>query len=161
MILERATGKSVTEWTQTRLWGPLGMEFDGAWCLDSSQNGFEKMEAGLNARAIDYAKLGQLFLNGGRWNGRQIVSAEWVALASGIDPAGHAPQFADDEYYAYMWWGFWRGGDQPDFTAWGDRGQYVYVSPAHGIVIVRNGTDYGIDPRSWIEVFGKVAEELD
>jgi CubicO group peptidase (beta-lactamase class C family) len=58
MILERTTGMSVTEYTQTRLWNPLGMEFSGAWALDSTTSGFEKMEAGLNARAIDYAKLG-------------------------------------------------------------------------------------------------------
>jgi CubicO group peptidase (beta-lactamase class C family) len=161
MILERTTGQSVTEWTQTRLWDPLGMEFDGAWCLDSTESGFEKMEAGLNARAIDYAKLGRLFLNEGRWNGDQIVPAEWVALASGADPTGRAPAFADDEYYAYMWWGHPRGQDSPDFTAEGDHGQYIYVSPAHQIIIVRNGTEYGLESREWIDAFGKVAQELD
>lgn len=62
MIIERTTAMSVTEWTQTRLWTPLGMAFDGAWYLDSTDSGFEKMEAGLNARAIDFAKLGHLFL---------------------------------------------------------------------------------------------------
>jgi CubicO group peptidase (beta-lactamase class C family) len=59
MILERATGTSVTDYTQTRLWDPLGMEYDGAWALDREDSGFEKMEAGLNARAIDFAKLGR------------------------------------------------------------------------------------------------------
>jgi CubicO group peptidase (beta-lactamase class C family) len=161
MILERTTGQSVTKWTQTRLWDPLGMEFDGAWCLDSTESGFEKMEAGLNARAIDYAKLGRLFLNEGRWNGDQIVPAEWVALASGADPTGRAPAFADDEYYAYMWWGYPRSQDSPDFTAEGDHGQYIYVSPAHQIIIVRNGTEYGLESREWIDAFGQVAEELD
>ena len=61
---------SVTAWTQSRLWDPLGMEFDGAWTLDSEAAGFEKMEAGLNARAIDFAKLGRLFLHEGEWDGR-------------------------------------------------------------------------------------------
>ena len=69
MILERATGMSVTAYTQSRLWDPLGMEFDGAWTLDSEASGFEKMEAGLNARAIDFAKLGRLFLHEGAWDG--------------------------------------------------------------------------------------------
>lgn len=49
MILERTTGMWVTEYTQTRLWDPLGMEFSGAWALDSEASGFEKMEARLNA----------------------------------------------------------------------------------------------------------------
>ena len=65
LILERATGMSVTAYTQSRLWDPLGMEFDGAWTLDSDASGFEKMEAGLNARAVDFAKLGRLFLHEG------------------------------------------------------------------------------------------------
>ena len=69
MILERATGMSVTAYTQSRLWDPLGMEFDGAWTLDSEASGFEKMEAGLNARAVDFAKLGRLFLHEGAWDG--------------------------------------------------------------------------------------------
>ena len=46
MILERATGMTVTEYTQTRLWDPIGMQFGGAWTLDSEGSGFEKMEAG-------------------------------------------------------------------------------------------------------------------
>jgi CubicO group peptidase (beta-lactamase class C family) len=76
MILERTTGMSVTAWTQSRLWDPLGMEFDGAWTLDSEAAGFEKMEAGLNARPIDFAKLGRLFLHEGEWDGTRIVSAD-------------------------------------------------------------------------------------
>jgi CubicO group peptidase (beta-lactamase class C family) len=160
MILERATGMSVTEWTQTRLWDPLGMEFDGAWCLDSTRTAFEKMEAGLNARAIDYAKLGRLFLNDGLWNGRQIISPDWVAVASGTDPRGRAPEFADDEYYAYMWWGHPRTDGPPDFAAEGDHGQYIYISPAHQIIIVRNGTEYGMETRAWMNLFAQLAENL-
>src|SRR5687768_2092889 len=124
MILERTTGMTVTAWTQSRLWDPLGMEFDGAWCLDSTASGFEKLEAGLNARAIDYAKLGRLFLEGGDWNGRRVISADWVALATGIDPAGRAPAFDEDLYYALMWWGGPAGDQHPDFAAQGDHGQY-------------------------------------
>ena len=51
--------------TPSRGVDPLGMEFDGAWTLDSEASGFEKMEAGLNARAVDFAKLGRLFLHEG------------------------------------------------------------------------------------------------
>src|SRR5215207_5377344 len=74
MILERTTGMSVTDYLQTRIWDPLGMEFDGSWSIDSQASGFEKMETGLNARAIDFAKFGVLFLNGGSWQGDQVIS---------------------------------------------------------------------------------------
>jgi len=98
MILERTTGMSVTEYTQTRLWDPLGMEFGGAWALDSEGSGFEKMEAGLNARAIDYAKLGRLFLEDGNWNGVQVISSEWVEESTSLDLATHNPDYYGDEF---------------------------------------------------------------
>jgi CubicO group peptidase (beta-lactamase class C family) len=160
MILERTTGMSVTAWTQTRLWDPLGMEFDGSWSLDSEESGFEKMEAGLNARAIDYAKLGLLFLNGGNWNGQQIVSPQWVALASGTDPAGRAPEWSETRYYAWMWWGLRNADGSVDYYAAGDRGQFVFVSPANRIVIVRNGEEYGIPTTAWTTAFASAAAAL-
>jgi len=55
------------------------MEFDGSWSLDSEQSGFEKMECGINAKAIDFAKFVRLFLHNGNWNGVQVIPAEWVS----------------------------------------------------------------------------------
>ena len=69
MILERVTGMSVSNYLQDKLWKPLGMQYPASWSLDSKLDGFEKMASGLNARAIDYARFGQLMLNGGMWNG--------------------------------------------------------------------------------------------
>jgi CubicO group peptidase (beta-lactamase class C family) len=60
LALERATGMPVATYLERRLWQPLGMEADGSWSLDSRRSGFEKMESGLNGRAIDFAKLGAL-----------------------------------------------------------------------------------------------------
>jgi CubicO group peptidase (beta-lactamase class C family) len=171
MILERATGMSVTEYTQTRLWDPLDMQFDGAWNLDSEQSGFEKMEAGLNARALDYAKFGQLFLQGGVWEGDQIVSTVWVEESTSLDPSTQNAEYYshsfgaavyDDGggYYKYMWYGRLRDGAPADFFAEGDHGQFIYVSPANGVVIVRNGTEYGIGAFEWIDAFYDVADRL-
>jgi CubicO group peptidase (beta-lactamase class C family) len=55
MILERATGRPVSAYLSQKIWRPLGMEADGSWSLDSEASGFEKMESGINARAIDFA----------------------------------------------------------------------------------------------------------
>ena len=98
MALERSTGMSVTEFMQTRLWDPIGMEYDGQWTLDSDGSGFEKMEAGLNARAIDFAKLGSLYLAGGVWNDSQIVSPEWVAASVSSDPGRDRPEHYRDDF---------------------------------------------------------------
>lgn len=161
MILERTTGMDVTEWTQTRLWDRLGMEFDGAWALDSISSGFEKMEAGLNARAIDFAKLGRLFLQDGRWDGRQVVSPTWVALATGVDARDRAPgREGQPRYYGLMWWGVNQDRPRPDFFALGDHGQFIYVSPANNVVIVRTGVESGIASSRWIEAFASAADGL-
>ena len=79
LILERATGVPVAEYLQEKIWKPLGMEYPGSWSLDSTDTGFPKMESGINARAIDFARFGRLYLNEGAWEGRQIVPADWVA----------------------------------------------------------------------------------
>jgi CubicO group peptidase (beta-lactamase class C family) len=171
LILERSTGMSVTEYTQTRLWDPLGMEFSGAWALDSVNSGFEKMEAGLNARAIDYAKLGRLFLDDGNWDGKQVVSADWVHGSVSLDPANDRSDYYPNDwgqeiysdgsgYYNYMWYGRLRDGKPSDFAAEGDHGQFIYVSPAHHLIIVRNGTSYGESSSQWMDAFYAVAEEL-
>jgi CubicO group peptidase (beta-lactamase class C family) len=167
MILERATGMPVTGYLQTRLWDPLGMEFDGSWSLDSETSGFEKMETGLNARAIDFAKLGVLFLNGGRWQGRQVVSQAWVDEATQpYFPPDYDDYYTDSfaklpgrGYYKYMWWGMGREGGGYDFSAEGDKGQAIYVSPHNNLVIVRNGIDYGIPWSQWIHLYFDFASQ--
>ena len=82
LVLERTTGTSVSDFMARRLWQPLGAEADATWNLDSERSGFEKMESGLNARAVDYARFGLLFLHDGEWNGRRIVSKDWVRAAT-------------------------------------------------------------------------------
>jgi CubicO group peptidase (beta-lactamase class C family) len=171
IILERSTGMSVAEFTQTRLWNPIGMEFGGAWALDSENRGFEKMEAGLNARAIDYAKLGRLFLEEGNWDGERVVSAGWVQESVTLDPSNHQSDYypegwgqeiysAGSGYYYFMWYGRLRDGQPSDFAAEGDHGQFIYISPANNVIIVRNGTSYGQSSKQWIDAFYAVAEGL-
>jgi len=153
MVLERATGMSVSEFMSTRLWMPLGAEVDATWSLDSEASGFEKMESGLNAAPVDYARFGQLFLRGGEWNGTRIVSEEWVRAATVADVSTDP---AKD--YQYFWWiDVQRPGR---FYALGNFGQYVYVAPDAGAVIVRNGRDWGVDNDTWVSVMRDLADQL-
>lgn len=87
MVLERATGMPVAGYLETRVWRRIGAEFPASWSLDR-EDGFEKMESGLNARPIDFAKLGRLYLHGGTWDGEQVVPAEWAAESTdpSLDP---------------------------------------------------------------------------
>jgi CubicO group peptidase (beta-lactamase class C family) len=65
-------------------------------------------------------------------------------------------------YYKYMWYGYGREGDEYDFAAMGDHGQYIYVSPHKDLIIVRNGTAYGSDLSwyEWVKAFFEFASQL-
>jgi CubicO group peptidase (beta-lactamase class C family) len=155
LVLERVTGRSVSEFMATRLWQPLGAEADATWNLDSERSGFEKMESGLNARAVDYARFGLLFLHGGEWNGRRIVSRRWVRAATGADTtSGPASYYS----YGYLWW---LDADRPGrFYAMGKYGQYVYVAPDADAVVVRLGRDSGVGNITWLVTLREVADQL-
>ncbi len=158
LILERATGRAVTTYLQEKIWTPIGMEFDGSWSLDSKKSGFEKMESGINARAIDFAKLGRLYLNNGSWNGQQIVPAAWVAETT----RDNGLIQGDPLYYGLMWWGKNCSPDSHDFFALGNLGQFVYVSSAKNLIIVRNGERYGLkgEIAEWADTFCRFATSL-
>ena len=142
MIIERATGASVGANLESEIWQRIGTEFDGSWSLDSEATRFEKMESGINGRAIDFAKFGRLYLNEGNWNGEQVIPAGWVEASTHPDQSpGHEGYYPEsfifdshDGYYGHMWWGLRRGGDSYDFAALGNRGQFIYVSPDKNLI---------------------------
>ena len=169
MILERATGMPVADYLEAKIWQPVGMEFDGSWSLDSEATQFEKMESGINGRAIDFAKFGRLYLNEGQWEGQQVVPADWVAESTHPDPSVAGITYYGDlfshlsaeGFYKYMWWGIQREDGQVDFSALGNKGQFIYVSPDKELIIVRHGQRYGIEKMEWLTLFYNFATEID
>jgi CubicO group peptidase (beta-lactamase class C family) len=167
LILERATGTTVAGYLEEKIWQQVGMEFSGSWSLD--EHGFEKMESGINARAIDFAKFGRLFLNQGDWDGTQVIPAAWVADSTQADATlDYASYYYDDfvfadgrGFYKYMWWGMQRQGQQDDFSAIGNKGQFIYISPEKNLIILRYGETYGDygDAQGWVELFYDFASE--
>lgn len=145
MILERVTGMPVAEFLQEKLWKPMGAEFPASWSLDSEESGFEKMESGINARAIDYARFGLLFLHDGSWNGAQILPEAWVREST--EPLRPDPRTWETMtgvldfggYYKYHWWGINNADGSYDFYAHGRYDQIIYVAPRRNVVIVRLG----------------------
>jgi CubicO group peptidase (beta-lactamase class C family) len=156
LILERATGMSVSRYMEEKVWKPIGMQVDGSWSLDSSRSGFEKMESGVNARARDFARFGMLFAKEGNWEGEQLVSKEWVEESTRADTSTDPSQD-----YQYFWW-----VDTPDgkhhFSARGNYGQYIYVAPEKDLVIVRLGKEEGERGYDyWISLFEELSTKLD
>lgn len=145
LIIERSTGMHVAEYLQERFWKPMGAEFPASWSLDSETSGFEKMESGINARAIDFARFGLIFLHKGFWNGVQILPESWVRESTEpLHPDSRAwetfsywPDYGG--YYKYHWWGINNPDGSYDFYAHGRYDQFVYVAPHKNVVIVRLG----------------------
>src|SRR3546814_9337891 len=93
-VLERATGETITAFTEKYLWQPLGADASAYWITDGpGAKGRPMNGMGFNATLRDFARIGQMMLDGGRANGQQIVSARWVADSNGgghpaISPGG-------------------------------------------------------------------------
>lgn len=166
MVLRAATGETLTKSLESRIWQPMGAEADAHWLIDS--NGMELAFGGLNAVLRDYARFGLLYLHEGRWQGRQIVPADWVR-ASILPDAPHL-QPGDNPLsnsvlgYGYQWW----IPQQPDgdFLAIGIYNQFIYIYPRYNVVIAKSsaypdynhdGTDKELES---IAVFRAIASEL-
>jgi len=132
MVLSRATGQSVTDYMQEKLYEPLGMEYDGYWIVDG--DGKEMALGGLNLTLRDFAKLGSLYLHQGALDGKPIVPAEWVTLSTAAD-APHLQPEENDFGYGYQWW--LPLSEDGEYMAMGVYGQYIYVNPVNNTVIVK------------------------
>jgi CubicO group peptidase (beta-lactamase class C family) len=149
LILERSLKtKTVTAYLQEKIWTPLGMEYDASWSMDNEKDGMEKTFCCINARARDFAKIGELYLHKGNWNGKQIINTDWVTQSTKVDTSNGSAWF-----YQYQWW---LPSQEGDFMAQGILGQYIYVNPNKNIVIVRLGkTTADVE---WKELFMQIAK---
>jgi CubicO group peptidase (beta-lactamase class C family) len=150
LILERALkGKTVSQYLQDRIWQPMGMQYTASWSIDKEKAGLEKTFCCLTARAIDFAKIGRLYLNNGNWNGVQIVSKNWVSASTTIDTTNGSAW-----NYQHQWWLPTKSGD---FMAEGHLGQFIYVNPDKNLIIVRFGEKDG-DVNWWLQFLALAAE---
>ncbi|HET8808938.1 MAG TPA: serine hydrolase [Flavobacteriaceae bacterium] len=150
LVLSNALPEDTTlsEYLERKLWKPLGMEYNATWSLDE-KNGIEKTFCCLNARAIDYAKIGRLYLREGNWNKKQLVPKNWVETSTKVDTTNASPWF-----YQHQWWLPTKNGD---FMAKGILGQFIYVNPNKDLIMVRLGKDYGeVD---WTDIFVGLAAQ--
>ena len=170
IILERTTHMPVAQYLQEKIWGPLGMEYPASWSLDSKASGFEATLCCVNGRAIDFAKFGRLFLDNGNWNGRQVISEQWVKDSTSPYPNPNGaiawrantwfsqwPQ--SNGYYKYQWWGKVKPDGSYDFIAIGHNGQRIYVSPQNRAIAVRFGiSEGGVD--GWEDILANVIAKV-
>ncbi len=135
MVIRGATGKDIPELMNSRILAPLGLEADPYYLSDG--DGVSFVLGGLNLRTRDYARLGQMVLQGGQWQGVQVVPQAWVQSMT-------SPQAKDGSDYGFQWW----IPDSPapgEVMAQGIYGQWIYINPGLGVVIAINSADTGFE----------------
>ena len=144
-ILAKATGQSVLEFAKENLFEPLDINIEKNITFDSKEeqmkfykstdmNGWVADPQGVNTAGwgltispVDMAKIGQLFLNKGKWNDKQIVSERWVREST----TEHSRWKKLDLPYGYLWW----IGEKSGYAAMGDGGNIIYVNPEKNLVV--------------------------
>jgi CubicO group peptidase (beta-lactamase class C family) len=127
-IVQKTTGQTVNDYLTPRLYEPLGIA-KPAWV--SSPEGINAGAYGLSVRTEDIAKMGQLYLQQGKWKGRQILPAAWVADATARQTSnGSAPTSDWDQGYGYQFWQSRHG-----FRGDGAFGQYMLILPQYDAVV--------------------------
>ena len=169
MVLTSAVGRPLSDYASEKLWRPLGAEEDAIWSTDDK--GVEKAFCCFNSNARDFARIGQLILQHGRWNGVPLVDSAYVRTA--VTPADYL-RFGDQActFYGYQFWvADLRGHTMPYCR--GILGQYIIVVPDENMVVVRLGRsrseerdaaqDYTLDLELWVntalDMFGSSSNQ--
>jgi len=138
-LLERATRQRIPDFARDNLFAPLGIS-RVRWQFQPL--GTAMTGGGLNLRSRDLLKLGQLYLNAGEWNGKRIVSADWVRRST--SPHANARKDID---YGYLWWLQEFHADGRNFRSfgmYGTGGNKVYVFPDEQLVVVVTTTNFRV-----------------
>jgi CubicO group peptidase (beta-lactamase class C family) len=157
MVVRGATGRSIPDLLSEKIITPLGLEQAPYYVTDG--DGVAFVLGGLNITTRDYARFGLLIEQDGRYNGQQIVPADWIAAST----RPSAPTKEGKIGYGYQWW-VPIGAHDGEFLARGVYGQYIYIDQDRDVVIVstaadRKFRDKGVN-RANIEMFRQIARAL-
>lgn len=165
LLLEAATGTTVSDYAQEKLWRPMQACTDALWNLDR-KGGDEKAYCCFNTTARDVARFARLILRNGDWNGRQLISAAYMQEA--VSPAAYLEnEFGDGplNYYGFqIWIMHYRGMEFPVFRGLG--GQYIFAIPQKNAIVVRLGhkrsdvydREMTIDIKRYLDIAFKILE---
>jgi CubicO group peptidase (beta-lactamase class C family) len=135
MVIRGATGKDIPELLESRILHPMGLEAAPYYLTDGE--GVSFVLGGLNLTTRDYARFGQMVLQGGKWQGIQVVPEDWVVAMT-------SPQAKDGSAYGFQWW-IPPNAAPGEVMAQGIYGQYIYINPGLGVVIAVNSADRGFE----------------
>ena len=138
LIVEKVTGENISSYVSRKLWTPMNAEEDALWSLDKKE-GIEKAYCCFNSNARDFARFGQLILNKGSWNGRQLVSESYITEATTPDTSLTFKEYNETNHcYGFQFLHLTYKGMEIPYMR-GILGQYVFAIPELNAVVVRLG----------------------
>ena len=136
IVIERASGKSYAEYLSEKVWQPLGMNSAALVIIDSKKHDMAHTFGGVTMNIMDLAKIGRLYLNKGMWDGKRIVSEDWIVSSTRYDVTNFG--------YHYNWYNLSYNNyyltRYPGYFALGIFQQTLYVNPRKNLIIVRLGS---------------------
>lgn len=135
VVIERASGKRFADYLSERVWKPLGMEHPAVINIDSRKHDNAHTFGGISTTIHDLAKIGRLYMNNGMWNGKRIVSEEWIRQTADCDTSYHGYHF---NWYNINYENYVRP-ENSGYYALGICEQVLYVNPYKNLVMVRIG----------------------
>ncbi|WP_258103762.1 serine hydrolase [Marinoscillum sp. MHG1-6] len=151
LILIRATGMSIADYMESRIWSKIGTELDASWSTYEKQP-VEKAFCCFNSSTIDLARFGRLMLNRGNWNGEQIIPADWIDKT-------HERSMEEGGIWGYQYHVILGLKEYGDFMAQGLYDQYIYMMPKKDIVIVAVNSTHK-PTVNWRLVFLQIVDQL-
>lgn len=143
MLLRKLYNKPLAEIMSEKIWSQIGAEHPAYWSLDDDK-GIEKAYCCFNSNARDFARIGKLMLQKGKWNGKTIVPESYIAAATKPNELIDEETQNKVDFYGWQWWVLPTYKGMSDlYYARGVNGQYVIVLPSRNIVIVRLGDKRG------------------
>ncbi len=137
-IVEKATGENISSYVSRKFWTPMNAEEDALWSLDK-KDGIEKAYCCFNSNARDFARFGQLILNEGDWNGRQLISSSYLKEATTPDTNLLFKEYNETNHcYGFQFWHLTYNGMEIPYMR-GILGQYIFIIPDLNAVVVRLG----------------------
>ena len=181
-VLTRAAGEPIEQLFKRRIADPIGMDPDGWDWRDFGEvegivinGGSGNSGRHMQITARQFARFGLLFLNEGRWDGKQLISREWIKAATSVQVPASTPWahptsgFDGRGVYGFNWW---VNGTKPDsdrkwpaapprtFAAIGHNNNYCFVVPEWRMVVVRLGLDGNVEGEVWNEFFARLSEAI-
>ncbi|MGK7394879.1 MAG: serine hydrolase domain-containing protein [Candidatus Cyclobacteriaceae bacterium M3_2C_046] len=137
VLLKHATGMNLSDFASKFIWQPIGAKNNALWSLDH-EDGMEKAYCCFNSNARDFARIGQMLLDSGRWEGKQVISSQFIHEA--LQPARNLKDEDNKSvnFYGYQFWIVHHKNMTIPYAR-GILGQYIFVIPEKQAVVVRLG----------------------